>query len=83
MQRNQTATMAERLLTIRETAARLDVSGRQIYKLCASGRFGPALVRIGRSVRIRESDLENWIALGCPSREQFQAAQARRVEEVF
>jgi excisionase family DNA binding protein len=66
----------EKLLTIRETAARCGVSGRQIYKLAASGRFGPEFVRIARSVRVRESELDAWLAAGCPARAQFQAQRA-------
>ncbi len=67
---------AERLLTIRETASRCGVSGRQVYKLAASNRFGPDFVRIGRSVRVRESELNAWLAMGCPARPQFKAERA-------
>ena len=66
----------ERLLTITETAARCGLSSRQIYKLLGSGRFGPELLRIGRSVRIRETELERWLAGDCVSREDFAAEQS-------
>ena len=65
----------ERLLTIRETAARCGLSVRQIHKLISSGRFGPEILRISRSVRVRESGLEAWFASGCPDREAFEAAR--------
>jgi excisionase family DNA binding protein len=56
--------MSEKLLTIREAAALCRVSTRQLYKLRASGRF-PEFVRLGRSVRVRESELDAFIQAGC------------------
>lgn len=64
----------EKLLNVREVAARLGVSARQIWKLSASGRLC-APVRLSRSVRWRESDVAEFIRLGCPCREDFDAAQ--------
>ncbi len=66
----------ERLLSIKETAARCGISPRQVYKLIASGRFGPELVHIARSVRIRESELDAWLQASCPPRERFEALRA-------
>ena len=54
----------DKLLTVREVAARLGVSTRQCWKLNASGRM-PAPLRLSRSVRWRESDLAAFIAAGC------------------
>jgi excisionase family DNA binding protein len=71
------AAVAERLLNVREVAARFGVSGRQVWKLVASGRLC-APVRLGRSVRWRESDIDEFIRLGCPSVETFEAAKARQ-----
>lgn len=65
----------DKLLTVQEVAARLGVSSRQVWKLAASDRL-PAPVRLARSVRWRESDIQRFIELGCPSREQFEAARA-------
>jgi excisionase family DNA binding protein len=64
----------EQLLTIRQAAVRCGLSARQVYKLNASNRFGPRFVRVGRSVRVRETQLDRWIALGCPDRREFDAA---------
>jgi len=74
LNRQETA-VADRLLTVREVAARLGVSGRQVWKLCASGRL-PAPVRLARSVRWRESDISEFIRLGCPALDAFAAARA-------
>lgn len=60
------------LLNVKDLAARLRVSSRQIWKLCAMGRL-PAPVRLSRSVRWRAADIDRWVRLGCPSRERFEA----------
>ena len=64
--------MHARLLTVRAVATALSVSVRQVWKLASSGRL-PKPVRLSRSVRWRESDISEFIRLGCPSREQFEA----------
>ena len=40
----------------------------------AAGRL-PRPVRIGTSVRWRVSDIEAWLARGCPSRAEFETRQ--------
>lgn len=52
------------LLNVREVAARLKLSSRQIFKLASAKRL-PAPVKVGRSTRWRVADLEAWIASGC------------------
>ncbi|MFO0839908.1 MAG: helix-turn-helix domain-containing protein [Phycisphaerae bacterium] len=52
------------LLTVQQVAKLLNISCRQVYKLVASGRL-PVPVRLGRSVRWRESDLAAFLAAGC------------------
>jgi predicted DNA-binding transcriptional regulator AlpA len=50
------------LLTQRETAIALRLSERTLERLRVSG-LGPVFVRCGRrSVRYRQSDLDEWIA---------------------
>jgi excisionase family DNA binding protein len=56
--------MEPELLTVREVAAALKVSPRQIWKLAASGRLPPP-VRLSRSVRWRRSDISEFIRLDC------------------
>ncbi len=67
------------LLNVKDVAARLRISQRQVWKLYSSGRI-PAPVRISRSVRWREDLIDRWVELGCPNRERFEAealAEAR------
>ena len=59
------------LLTVKDVSARLRISPRQVWKLLASGRI-PEPVRLSRSVRWRESDIDEWVRLGCPSRDRFE-----------
>lgn len=64
------------LLTVKDVAAALKVSPRQVFKLRACARL-PEAVRVARSVRWRASDIDLWIQLGCPSRERFEAEKVR------
>lgn len=66
------------LLTVEEVAARLRISQRQVWKLLASERL-PKPVRLSRSVRWRKSDVDEWVRLGCISRDEFEAASAAGV----
>ena len=66
------------LLNVKDVAARLRISQRQVWKLLASGRI-PVPVRLSRSVRWRADDIDQWVRLGCPSRECFEAECAAGV----
>lgn len=63
----------EALLTLRDVSRVLSVSVRKVQKDLSAGRFGPPIVRLGRSVRVRQSDLELWMRQGCPSADHFAA----------
>ena len=54
--------LPERLLPVREVAARLEVSEATVYKLCARGEL--AHVRFGNAVRIGRADLAAFIERG-------------------
>lgn len=56
---NITTAGSERLLTMRDVQGRLQVSRVTAWR-CVAER-GLKCVRIGRSVRIRERDLEAWL----------------------
>ena len=71
--REETALQADTLLTAGDVARRLRVSVRQIWKLTSAGRLVPP-VRLGRSVRWRESDLTAFIRAGC----EVAAVQAEK-----
>lgn len=49
------------LLTLKEVAVRLRVCPRTIQREIAEGRF-PSPIRIGRSVRFLETDLDAYLA---------------------
>ena len=40
-------------------------------EMAASGRFGPMPIKLGRRKLWRKSDIEKWVQLGCPARQQF------------
>ena len=68
--------MGERLLDAVQAAERLGVCTRQVAKLWRSGAM-PIPVRLGRSVRWRERDLDQWIEAGCPRIEVGAAGKGR------
>lgn len=65
------AVVEKELLTVKDVAAVLSVSQRQIWKLHSSGRL-PASVRLARSVRWRRNELERWLSAGCPARDKWE-----------
>ena len=52
------------LINIDEVATILGVSRRTIYRMSSTGELPPRL-RVGRSVRWRRSDIEQFIANDC------------------
>lgn len=65
----------ENLVSVPEAAKLTRLSTRMFWKLIHEAR-APAVIRIGRAVRIRASDLDLWLRLGCPTRVQLEAAKA-------
>lgn len=59
-------TVATLLLDVRGVAVMVGCSSRSIYRLSDGGRM-PRPVKIGRLIRWRRSDVEAWIAAGCPA----------------
>lgn len=66
----------ESLLRVPDVAKLVGIAPRTMWKLIETGH-APEVVRIGRAVRMRASDVDLWIKLGCPNREQVEAAKAR------
>ena len=64
--------MEKRLGSMKEVAARLDISERFGWKLMAEGRLIRPL-RLGRSVKFDMPELDAWIGAGCPSYDAWQA----------
>jgi len=64
--------MCDRLLDVKTVAELLGCSARQVWKLRASGRL-PEAVRLGRSVKWRQSDVQRFIECGCDMRQFMEA----------
>lgn len=54
------------LLDKRVVAEMIGCSTRHLDRLAADGRMPPPM-KIGSLVRFRQSEIEDWIAAGCPS----------------
>ncbi len=59
------------LLDVNALAVLLSRSVPSLRRYDAAGRL-PAPVRIGKAVRWRRSEIEQWIAAGCPDRRTWQ-----------
>ena len=55
----------DRLLTVNEVAEVMRVSNMTIYRLIKAGEL--AAVRVGRSYRIRQGDVDTYLAKGTQS----------------
>ena len=69
----------ESLLRVPDVAKLLGVSSRRVWQLIAT-QGTPPVVKIGRSTRLRASEVNDWIKLGCPDRHAFEAALGGGVE---
>jgi excisionase family DNA binding protein len=50
-------------MTVREVAARLEVTPATVYALCAAGKLGHLRVGVGKgAIRITEADLAAYVA---------------------
>ncbi len=71
-----------KLLTAKNLGTWLSLSKRQIARLNASGRL-PRPIRIGGAVRWEIGTITLWIAMGCPSRQEFDAMKEQEVPHAF
>ena len=62
------ATITPILVNSKQAAAALGIGERKLWELTNCGAL--PCVRIGRAVRYRVSDLNTWVAAGCPSRKE-------------
>ena len=60
------AEASERLDDVQAVSLLLSCSARHVYRLSDSGKM-PGPVKLGSLVRWSHSEIENWIAAGCPS----------------
>jgi len=63
----------EQLLSAKAVGEVLSLSKRQIFRMRSAGLIcSPVKVGAG-AIRWRQSDIKQWIALGCPSKSEFEA----------
>ena len=62
------------LLSAKALATMLSTSVRSVWRYRSSGRL-PKTVQIAGAIRWRKTDIEHWIAIGCPDRVTFEAIQ--------
>ena len=63
----------EKLLTAKSVGDKLSLSKRQVFRMRSAGLICPC-IRVGRgAIRWRQSDIENWISLGCCGQKEFIA----------
>ena len=61
------------LVDVKELSRTLAVSPRHVWRLDVAEKL-PRPVRIGNSVRWNLEDIQKWVSLGCPSRDEFDAS---------
>ncbi len=73
MRNNQQTTLEpQQLVTPADLGAMFRIGRSKLYEMKSAGQL-PRPVRLGRCVRWRLSDINAWIAAGCPSQERFEA----------
>ena len=65
----------ETLLTAQAVGAKLSLSKRAVFRMRSAGLIcSPVKVGAG-AIRWRQSDIDQWIAMDCPSKSEFEARQ--------
>lgn len=64
----------DRLLDVKTVAQRLGIGRRTVWTLAGAGQL-PAPLKLGRSVRWRESDVAAFIAAGCDMQRLEEASR--------
>lgn len=71
----------EKLLTAQAVGAKLSLSKRAVFRMRSAGLICVPL-KVGQgAIRWRQSDIDEWIALGCPSKSEFETMQQARGEK--
>ncbi|MBX3323937.1 MAG: helix-turn-helix domain-containing protein [Phycisphaeraceae bacterium] len=71
---NHDAVSNPMLLSAVQVAGLLGVSRAHIWRLHSAGQL-PAPLRLGRAVRWRRSELEDWLAAGAPNRDRWRTSE--------
>ncbi len=73
MRTSEPSKIEQLLMSRRNAAELLDLSVATLDRMQAAGKLPRTLV-VNGGVRYRREDLVRWIALGCPDRKTFDAA---------
>jgi len=68
--------MEEQLLKADDVAAKLSLGKRSVFRMRNAGLIC-APIKCGESLRWRLSDIEKWIAMGCPTQKKFAVAMRK------
>ena len=63
------------LIDVAAVSEILGVCRRTVWRLSSSAQM-PASLKIGRLVRWRKSEIEEWVSAGCPARRIWEALAA-------
>ena len=78
MSNQETSQTKEVLLTAQAVGAKLSLSKRAVFRMRSAGLIcSPVKVGAG-AIRWRQSDIEQWIELGCCSRKDFEVITKSR-----
>ena len=75
---NETNNQTCQLLTAQAVGEMLSLSKRHIFRMKSAGLICDCITVGAGSIRWRQSDIEQWIVLGCPDREDFEAMKRAR-----
>ena len=70
---------AENLITALTISKRLSLSKRAVFRM-RNARLICSSIQVGAgTIRWRQSDIDQWIAWGCPSQSEFEARMEERI----
>ena len=75
MQTQESNRTTEKLLTAQAVGAKLSLSKRAVFRMRSAGLIVAPLKCGQGAIRWRQSDIEKWIELGCPSKADFETMQ--------
>lgn len=70
--RGKTEEQSPSLISVKKAATLCGISVPSFYRLDAAGKIGPQSITLGGRRLFRLAELEQWIAAGCPDREQWR-----------
>lgn len=65
------------MVSVREACWLLGISRSSYFAAKAAGRIGPSEIKIGRKILIRKDELVDWVAAGCPIKNQWRWGAGR------